>query len=60
MSGTWLGSFPPLWTGPTCYPSALLYAGYGCFAIWGFAVWLKVSHTKSVPAPMPVTTEVGR
>lgn len=42
-------------------PSALLHVVYGCFVIWGFAVWLKVSHTQSDPEPVPATkVEVPR
>ena len=31
------------------YPSAILYAVYAAFVIWGFFVWLRVSRT--APAP---------
>jgi nicotinamide mononucleotide transporter len=26
------------------YPSALLYAVYGAFVIWGFVVWLRLAR----------------
>lgn len=32
------------------YPSAILYAIYGGFVIWGFFVWLKVSREEVDPA----------
>jgi nicotinamide mononucleotide transporter len=31
------------------YPSAILYAVYAAFVIWGFFVWLGVSRTTAVP-----------
>jgi nicotinamide mononucleotide transporter len=42
------------------YPSALLYVVYGCFVIWGFAVWLKVSRTESGTPAVPATAEASR
>jgi nicotinamide mononucleotide transporter len=27
------------------YPSAILYAVYAAFVIWGFVVWLGISRT---------------
>ena len=29
------------------YPSAILYAVYAAFVIWGFVVWLRISRTES-------------
>ena len=29
------------------YPSAVLYAVYGGFVIWGFFVWLRVSREEN-------------
>ena len=31
------------------YPSAVLYAVYAAFVIWGFVVWLRLS--REVPPP---------
>jgi nicotinamide mononucleotide transporter len=31
------------------YPSAVLYAVYGCLVIYGFFVWLKASREERVP-----------
>jgi nicotinamide mononucleotide transporter len=33
------------------YPSAVLYACYAGFVIWGFVVWLRVSRAAAPPAP---------
>lgn len=33
------------------YPSALLYAVYGGFVIWGLVVWLRVSRSARQPSP---------
>ena len=33
------------------YPSALLYAVYAGFVIWGFVVWLRIARVESVDAP---------
>ena len=33
------------------YPSALLYAVYGGFVIWGFVVWLRIARVENVAAP---------
>jgi len=41
------------------YPSALLYVVYGAFVVWGFVVWLKVSRTEPIPAPVPAAEEVA-
>ncbi|MFI5892519.1 nicotinamide riboside transporter PnuC [Actinoplanes sp. NPDC051513] len=38
------------------YPSAILYAVYAAFVIWGFVVWLRISRAESGPrlsAPAP-------
>jgi nicotinamide mononucleotide transporter len=38
------------------YPSAVLYAIYGAFVIWGFVVWRRVARaeaTATLPAPTP-------
>jgi nicotinamide mononucleotide transporter len=40
-------------------PSAVLYVVYGCFVIWGFAVWLEVSRSESGVRPMPATAEAA-
>ncbi|GIE77680.1 nicotinamide mononucleotide transporter [Actinoplanes philippinensis] len=38
------------------YPSAILYAVYALFVIWGFVVWLRISRTVSPStAPAPAT-----
>jgi nicotinamide mononucleotide transporter len=31
------------------YPSAILYAVYAAFVIWGFVVWLRISRREQVP-----------
>jgi nicotinamide mononucleotide transporter len=31
------------------YPSAILYAFYGGFVIWGFVVWLRISRRERLP-----------
>ena len=31
------------------YPSAILYAVYAAFVIWGFVVWLRISRTAADP-----------
>ncbi|GID27400.1 hypothetical protein Abr02nite_23830 [Paractinoplanes brasiliensis] len=31
------------------YPSAILYAVYAAFVIWGFVVWLRLSRTPERP-----------
>lgn len=31
------------------YPSAILYAVYAAFVIWGFVVWLRISRVESPP-----------
>ena len=39
------------------YPSAILYAVYGGFVVWGFVVWLRISRTVRLPGsgdPVPV------
>jgi nicotinamide mononucleotide transporter len=33
------------------YPSALLYAVYGGFVIWGFVVWLRIARVENAAAP---------
>ncbi|BAL91720.1 putative nicotinamide mononucleotide transporter [Actinoplanes missouriensis 431] len=33
------------------YPSAILYAVYALFVIWGFVVWLRISRTVAAPQP---------
>lgn len=50
-----MSSGVPLLLRAHLYPSALLHVIYGCFVIWGFAVWLKVSRTESGTRPVPVT-----
>jgi nicotinamide mononucleotide transporter len=40
------------------YPSAVLYAGYAGFVIWGYVVWLRISrtvrpHGSGDPVPAP-------
>jgi nicotinamide mononucleotide transporter len=38
------------------YPSAILYAVYAAFVIWGFVVWLRISRVEAPPrasAPAP-------
>ena len=38
------------------YPSAILYAVYAAFVIWGFVVWLRISRAESRPRqPAPAT-----
>ncbi len=37
----------PLLLRAQLYPSAALYTFYGCFVIWGFFVWLKVSREEA-------------
>jgi nicotinamide mononucleotide transporter len=37
------------------YPSAVLYAVYAGFVVWGFVVWLRIARTERVAAPeLPV------
>jgi nicotinamide mononucleotide transporter len=39
------------------YPSAVLYAVYAGFVVWGFVVWLRIARTERVPAPeLPVAS----
>ena len=33
------------------YPSAILYAVYAAFVIWGFVVWLRISRAEQAPRP---------
>jgi nicotinamide mononucleotide transporter len=33
------------------YPSAILYAVYAAFVVWGFVVWLRISRREPVPRP---------
>jgi nicotinamide mononucleotide transporter len=37
------------------YPSAILYAVYAAFVIWGFVVWLRISQSETT-APLTVAT----
>jgi nicotinamide mononucleotide transporter len=32
------------------YPSAILYAIYAGFVIWGFVVWLRIARVEATPA----------
>jgi len=42
------------------YPSALLYAVYGVFSLWGFVVWLRARDRGSgVPGSRPADESVG-
>ncbi|XVU23515.1 nicotinamide mononucleotide transporter family protein [Actinoplanes sp. CA-054009] len=34
------------------YPSAVLYAVYAAFVIWGFVVWLRLTRTEPHPTPV--------
>jgi nicotinamide mononucleotide transporter len=39
------------------YPSALLYAVYAGFVIWGFVVWLRIARAERVAPPaVPVAS----
>ena len=49
---------PLLWDA-RLYPSAILYAIYGAFVIWGFAVWLKVSREPVDPVRPADTIAAG-
>ena len=31
------------------YPSAVLYAVYGAFVVWGFVTWLRIARTEAEP-----------
>ena len=37
------------------YPSAILYAVYAAFVVWGFVVWLRISQSETT-APLTVAT----
>ncbi len=41
------------------YPSATLYMFYGCFVIWGFFVWLRISRRSAATAAAPVSEVVA-
>lgn len=38
------------------YPSAILYAVYAAFVIWGFLVWLRISQAEGTTTPLTVAT----
>ena len=35
------------------YPSAVLYAVYGAFVVWGFVAWLRIARTEAASLSVP-------
>ncbi len=50
----------PLLVKAQLYPSAVLYAVYAGFVVWGFTVWWRITRDRpSASAPVPTPEEVG-